>query len=254
MQTTFAMVNQHRSPIKGMDMKIFRLYLQIFVLLSFLFIGCKKDEKILGCKKYVIHLQKISNGEPISNYELSFRRKKIFISYSPSHSYVIQDTTLLSQKSDAKGNICFLVPTNLLQNERDIFYVIGGAEGPSNTKNINNNFILPGDRVVYSNNDQSDLNFTLNLISSTKCKASVIISTEDCAVHNIDSVIIYSSIVNHYNFIPIFNWGSSYNIDWPTNCYDSNKIYYYYYSQGIKSKEYSIRIEPNYDYFPLEFQ
>ena len=237
-----------------MDMRTFKLNLQIFVLVAFLFFGCKKDEKILGYKKYTIHIQKISNGEPISNYELSFRRKKIFISYSPSHSYVIQDTTLLIQKSDTKGNICFLVPTNLLQNERDIFYVIGGAEGADNTKNTNDNFIIPDDRVVYSNNDQNDLNFTLNLISSTKCKGSVMIKEEDCIFYNIDSVIIYSSIVNHYNFIPSYNLESSYDIDWPTNCYNSNKIYYYYYSQGIKSKDYSIQIEPNYNYFSLKFQ
>lgn len=230
------------------------------IILALFFTGCTKDDMINSPYKiFDVHVQKLSNEEAINNYELCFRKIKFYKQNGSTQGVILQDTILLTTKTNPNGDASFKVPADLLKNDSNLFYVIGGVENLNDSlpggKNDNWGFKVPSNQTVYYKGEQKISNLTLNLISNLNCPASIIINKDDWSVNEMDSLIISSKIVNHYNFNnPTPHTDSQYLIEWVRDCSKSNTITYYYYSMGKKSKEFSMQIEQQQNTFFLNFK
>lgn len=229
------------------------------IILVMLFLGCTKDEKINFIHKiFDVHVQKLTNEEAISNYELCFRKIKFYKENGSTKGLILQDTILLTTKTNINGDARFGVPINLLQDDTNVFYIIGGLKNLNDTlpngKNSNWEFQDTDDEQVYYKGKQTKSNLNFNLLSKWSCPASIIINKSDWFIYAMDSLIISSNIISHRNCSnPDSETGSQYYIKWVTDCSKSNTITYYYYTRGKKSKDFSMRIEYPQNTFFLNF-
>lgn len=243
---------------KLLNMK--NLHQHILLIIVVLFLGCTKDKMInYNHKTFDVHVQKLINKEGVSDYELCFRKIKFFKLPGSTRGSILQDTILLTIKTNRNGDARFSVHINLLQNDTNVFYVIGGLEALNDTvpngKNSNWEFQDIDNRQVYYKGEQKITNLNYNLISKWNCPAAIVTNKDDWAINAIDSLIVSSNIVKDYNCSnPDLETGSQYYVKWVTDCSKVSTVNYYYYSMGKKSKNFSMQIEYPQNVFFLNFK
>lgn len=205
----------------------------IFFLIGLLFTSCQKDEKIINkFNTYTAHVQKFSDKSPLINCTIAIGQRTWS---SGGRNY--EDTIIAYEKTDDNGNVNFKVKSDLILTDAYVFYALGVAI-PPNHMIADSTF----DEWKYSGNCNLFHNGNLNTNPLIEvfpdCSITIISDVNDWKKWGMDSLVIwnkpYSNFVMRYD-----NGNGGYDVQFIAECSAINTITYYYYSNGIKSKEYT---------------
>jgi hypothetical protein len=219
-----------------MDMKTFRLRLQIFVLVAMLLNSCRKDEKIINeFNTYTAHVQKFSDKSPLINCTIAIGQRTWL---TGGRNY--EDTIIAFEKTDNIGNVKFRVKSNLILTNANVFYAIGVAIPPNHMTpdSTFDEWKYSGNCNLYHNGN-SNTNPLIEVFPD--CSITILSDVNDWKKLGMDSLIIlnypYENFVMHYD-----NGNGGYDVQFKAECSAINTITYYYYSNGIKSKEFTKQV------------
>jgi hypothetical protein len=212
-------------PLNNKMMKIISLTL---ILIAFaVILGCEKDNKtptetedLSHYEVFDVHVQKFSDKTPMSNYNLSFSKTTW---HQSGRSY--KDSNMYFTKTNSEGNASFKIPKLLIVDSNHIFYYVG-----SYFFDTTYNGRYSGGIEVYHTGRTNN-----KLIEVTPyCRVNI--NSENAAW---DSLKIDSIIIANKNYYARNLYNQWQKVEFEADCSETNTIKYYYYSNGVKSKEYS---------------
>ena len=206
-------------------------------------VGCEKDkpnsvitEDTNKYKVFNIHVQKSTNKEALRNYNLCFIQTTWNLD---GRSY--KDSEMLNNITNSNGDAIFKIKSCKIQNKGNIFYYIGTG--------INNSISIPDslkNELGYTNGIEvyhnGDAKYYSVLNASPTCELKYEIAKNIIIVKNIDSLFVSNISVSAYEHNTpkyILIGEDIYYSYISADCSETNTIKYYYYSNGVKSKEYS---------------
>lgn len=216
-------------------MKTFK---RIFALIfTTIFIcSCQKDEKIINeYTTYSVHVQRFSDKKPLKDCNLSLVEE----TWERDGRHY-RDTMLMTSKTNQSGDASFKIKTTLIKNEPNVFYYVGIHKLSTDTlpDSTTNEWTVHGSCKLY-HYGQTNPNPIVE--ASPLCSITIISDVNDWKKWGMDSLVIwnkpFSNFVMHYD-----NGNGGYDVQFIAECSAINTITYYYYSNGIKSKEYSKQI------------
>ena len=211
--------------LKNKIMKTLNLLTIILVVIALT--SCEKDNKtpvttedLSQYEIFDIHVQKFSDKSSMKNHDLCFFKT----TWHPSgRSY--KDTFFDTLKTNLNGDVQFKISKKIIFDSSHVFYYIGSTLGDTSY-----NGRYGGGILVYNNGR------TNAKIIEVKPYCSVYINSLNTAWDNlkIDSIIIANK--NYYARNLNNQWQQ---VEFEADCSETNTIKYFYYSNGVKSKEYS---------------
>ncbi|MFA9212799.1 MAG: hypothetical protein ACEQSR_03020 [Candidatus Methylacidiphilales bacterium] len=207
--------------MKAINKKILPIFFIIFM------VGCEKDkpntvitEDPNKYKVFDVHVQKLSDKSPMQDYNLSFSKT----TWNQSgRSY--KDSNMYFTKTNSEGNASFKILKQLIIDSSHIFYYIGSYIFDSTYNGRYN-----GGIEVYHTKKNSN-----NLIEvEPACFITISTKPDDWTTYDIDSIKITNK--NYYP-LDLYNKDQSFYIR--ADCMETNTIKYFYYSNGVRSKEYT---------------
>jgi hypothetical protein len=219
-----------------MKIKIFSCIIIFFIIYS-----CEKDGKknitndqAEDYKIFNLHVQKSTNNEKLTFYSLHF----IQTTWVTGSNY--KDSIMYYNKTDLNGDVTFKIKSNEIQNKGNIFYTIGTSANNSITitDSLKNELLYSGSVQVYHDGDAS-YNSIMRVSPSCEVKFEILktLSVEK----GIDTLYVSNITVGSYEYkIPAYTLTGEdiYYAFIKADCSNSNTIKYYYYSNGLKSKDY----------------
>jgi hypothetical protein len=203
--------------------------LKFLLFLAFLIVinSCEKDSKtptetedLTQYEIFDVHVQKFSDKTPMANCNLSF-----FKTTWEKGGRNYKDSFIYSGKTNLQGNGSFKVPKVLIKDSMNIFYYLSSYQ-----INSLNEIPYSGGILVYHGER------TNNKIIEVTPNCRLYINSDNPVWQNlkIDSIIIFNK--NYYSRNLYNEWQK---VEFEADCSEVNSIKYYYYSNGVKSKEFT---------------
>ncbi len=212
-------------------------------LLIIVMVSCEKDkpntvitEDPNEYKVFFVHAQKTTNKETLRTYNLCFIQTTWNLD---GRSY--KDSVMFYDITNINGDATFKIKSIQIQKKGNIFYYIGTS--------INNSISIPDslkNELKYANGVEvyhnGNANYYSVLNASPTCELKYEITKNISIEKNIDSLFVsnisfsaYEDNTPKYILIGEETYYSFIKAD----CSTTNTIKYYYYSNGVKSKEYT---------------
>lgn len=246
------------------------------VLLFFAFTltltSCEKEktpvtaatEDFTNYKVFKMHVQQLSTGQPISNYELYFKLFKTYHIPGSTQGVILANTIIYTTKTDNNGNARFKIHKDSFTTDASIYihksYYIGGIDNSTDSLNNNNNsnsyYICPPKSYkVYYDSTQLISEIKYELLSHLNCPAQINLFGGNPVFPDMEYLIFSSNLVSNYklNMHEIYANGIN-TISWEIDCNRTNKLNYYYRYKDFKSKVYSLEIDASKNEFVLDFK
>lgn len=198
------------------------------LMLAFILVSCEKEKTIVTVTKedlsqyevFDVHVQKFSDKSPMKNHDLCFFKTTW---HQSGRSY--KDTFFDTLKTNLNGDVQFKISKKIIFDSSHIFYYIGSTLGDTS---YNGRY---GGGVLVYNNGRTNA----KIIEVTPyCRVNI--NSENSAWESlkIDSIIIANK--NYYARNLYNKWQQ---VEFEADCSEINTIKYYYYSNGVKSKDYN---------------
>jgi hypothetical protein len=211
--------------IKNKNMKTlkFLLFLTFLIVIN----SCEKDNKtptetedLTQYEIFDVHVQKYSDKSPMVNHDLCFFKTTW---HQNGRSY--KDSFFNTLKTNLNGDVQFKILKKLIFDSSQIFYYIG-----STLYDTSYNGRYSGGILVYHGER------TNNKIIEVTPNCRLYINSDNPVWQNlkIDSIIIFNK--NYYSRNLYNEWQK---VEFEADCSEVNSIKYYYYSNGVKSKEFT---------------
>lgn len=221
-----------------------KIILPIFLII--IIVSCEKDkpntvitEDPNEYKVFEVHVQKLSDKSPMRNCDLCFFKR----TWSQSgRSY--KDSIMYYYKTNSNGDVEFKVKSTVFQNLSNIFYAIamgGNQDSSTIIDSLRNDELYSGGEYIY-HNDSTKTNFKLTIEMQPTCEVKYQIFKNTSLDRNIDSLFVSNITVSKFEHNTpqyILVSEDTYYSSFAAECSKVNTIRYYYYSNGVKSKEYT---------------
>ncbi len=221
-----------------------KIILPIFLII--IIVSCEKDkpntvitEDPNEYKVFEVHVQKLSDKSPMKNCNLCFFKR----TWSQSGmSY--KDSIIQYFQTNTNGDVKFEIKSLLFQNLNNIFYAIAMGSSQDSSAiidSLRNDELYSGGEYIY-HNDSTKTNFKFTIEMQPTCEVKYQIYKSTALDKNIDSLFVSNNTVSVYEHnIPkyILTSEDTYYSSFSAECSKINTLKYYYYSNGVKSKEYT---------------
>ncbi len=200
--------------------------LYLFSVLIFLF-ACEKENA--PTSEYITYEFKIvtpKNLSPLANFYLFFKQRT-WIDYR-----TFTDSILEFNKTDNEGNVSFTFKASAIINKPNVHYGIQSYIPDTLVfDSTNNNFKYYFGYQIYNNEK-------INIKTRCSCSLRVTLAQDKYLAMGIDSLCLETPIEKYMNK----DYTELYYIFGNLECSESVPLKYYYYTNGIKSKEYTKNI------------
>lgn len=191
-------------------------------------VGCEKDKpNIVNTEDnnqyriFDVHVQKKHDKSSMINYNLVFRQ----IAWnSNGRSYI--DSSMFFQQTNSEGNSTFKIPVQLIKDSARFFYYIGSYIFDS-TENGKYAGGIEAYHMKQNNNTLIEVTPICHIYVNTKAI--------DWEINKMDSIAVFNT--KNYYTESLYNQWQKIELYY-MDCSETNTIKYYYYSNGVKSKEY----------------
>jgi hypothetical protein len=211
-------------------MKTITQYILPTLLISF-FISCRKDNIVSSDElTFDVHVQHHLTKKPLANLGMALSE----VTWA-SNGRWFTDTTLMFSKTNLNGDVTFKVKSNVVSNKRNIYYYVGVIRPTTPLDSMLNEFKYFGSVKVY--NEVKNTNHkTIEVYPS--CQLKIQSFGKDWTQFGIDSLFVFSKLEEYPTILKYEINMNLYYFQINSECSETNTIRYYYYSKGIKSKEY----------------
>ena len=208
-------------------------------------VGCEKDkpnsviiEDPNEYKIFEVHVQKLSDKSPMRNCNLCFFKRTW---HQSGRSY--KDSIMYYYKTNLSGDVEFKIKSIVFQNFNNIFYALAIADNQDSLiiDSLKNEELYSGGEYVY-HNDSTIAKFKFTIEMQPTCELKYQILKNTTIEKNIDSLFVSNISVNNYEHnIQKYSliMEDIYYSSFAAECSSFNTIKYYYYSNGLKSKQYT---------------